>query len=263
MVSVAAIGLTYVKSTRFLQLQTADLASTGLRHDRDFALVEADGSFISTERHGEFFPLSFAYDVATDGLRLTLPDGREIEGPAAATGPVWRHDHFGVRTFDVAEVEGPWTGALSDFAGRPVRLARCLHTGMGLDILPITFVGTASILRLEREIGAAVDPARFRPGFVLDTEVEHEEDGWDGRLLRVGAAVLRVRTPVPRCSIPGLDPAKGVRNLDIMKALIRYRDRAAYPDGLLQGYETPGFATYAEVVEPGAVSVGDPVELLG
>ena len=73
---------------------------------------------------------------------------------------------------------------------------------------------------------------------------------------------LRVRTPVPRCPIPGLDPTHGVRNLEVMKELIRYRPKQAYPGQPPESAVTPGFATYAEVVEPGTVRVGDQVELV-
>ena len=59
-----------------------------------------------------------------------------------------------------------------------------------------------------------------------------------------------------------MNPASGARDQDVMRGLIRYRPKTALPDGLLPGYATPGFATYAEVVEPGPVQVGDAVELI-
>jgi hypothetical protein len=46
-----------------------------------------------------------------------------------------------------------------------------------------------------------------------------------------------------------------------MRSLILTRPKTGLPDGLLPGYATPGFATYAEVLEPGEVAVGDKVEL--
>jgi uncharacterized protein len=140
--------------------------------------------------------------------------------------------------------------------------SRCLTTGAGIDILPITLVTTASIRRLEREIGGTVDPRRFRASFVLNNEVENEEDCWLDRTLRVGKALLKVRTPVPRCIIPGFNPEEGAHDLNVLRALTRYREKATYPDGLLPGRATPGFAVYAQVVEPGIVQVGDTVEAL-
>ena len=87
--------------------------------------------------------------------------------------------------------------ALTRFAGRPRRLARCVATGAAIDVLPITLITTGSLRRLAREVGAPVDASRFRAGLVHDNGVEHEEDRWDGRCLRVGTAILKVRTPVP------------------------------------------------------------------
>ena len=262
MITVREIGRVFVKATRLLNPDAVDIAPTGIRHDRDFALVEADDRFISSDDHGKFFPLVFAYDAAGDSLRLEFPDGRILDGPAEATGRAWVHDHYGIRSFAVAEVGGPWSETLSDFAGRPIRLVRCATTGMGLDVFPITLVTTGSLRRLGREIGDTVEASRFRAGFVLENEIEHEEDGWENRLIRLGSATLRVRTPVPRCSIPGLNPVGGARDREVMKSLIRYRDKAIYPDGLLPGVATPGFAAYAEVVEPGTVRVGDSVAVL-
>ncbi len=82
----------------------------------------------------------------------------------------------------------------------------------------------------------------------------HEEDGWEGRLLRVGGAVLRVGGPVPRCDVTQRDPVTGARDLETLRTIGEYRGRGA--TGTLD------FGVYAEVVESGAVAVGDAVALL-
>jgi hypothetical protein len=46
-----------------------------------------------------------------------------------------------------------------------------------------------------------------------------------------------------------------------MRGLIKYREKVSLPDGLIPGYATPGFASYAEVIEPGAVACGDRVSI--
>ena len=262
MITVSQLGQVFVKATRFLHPEFVEIDRTGIRHDRDFALAEADGTFVSTERHGDFFQLKFLYQAAEDWLTLELPDGRVIQGSAAGGGTIWQRDHFGIRTFLVREVLGPWAPALSDLAGRSIRLVRCVDVGAAIDLLPITLVTTGSLRRLSRELGAPQEAARFRCGLVVANELEHEEDGWANHLLRVGAVVLKVRTPVPRCAIPSFNPESGARDLDVMKGLIRYRDNQAYPDGVLAGVAKPAFASYAEVMKPGRVHVGDSVELL-
>ncbi len=262
MITVTQIGQVYVKATQFLHPEAVEVLPSGIRHDREFALVEDDGLFVSSDRHGDFFPLKFSFDAHAEQLQLDLPDGSQVLGPALATGRRWAINHAGLRDIEMALVEGPWTDTLSRFAGRPMHLARCAVSNGAVDVLPITFVTSGSLQRLAREVGAAVEASRFRAGFVFDNSLEHEEDSWAGRLLRVGTVTLKVRTAVPRCGITGFNPTSGVRDQAVMKGLIAYRDKVALPDGLLPGFSTPGFATYAEVVTPGVVRVGDRVELL-
>ena len=262
MITVHQIGRTFVKATRFTNPETVEVLASGIRGDRDFFLLESDGTPIASNNHGTFFPLVFDYDFGSDTLKLSLPDGRIVEGPAAGNGTSFAFDYYGMRNILVTPVDGPWEEVLSSFAARPIRLVRCVATGGGIDILPLTVVTTASIRRLEREIGGTVDPRRFRASFVLHNEVEHEEDGWRDRTLRVGKALLKVRTPVPRCIIPGFHPEEGAPDLNVLRTLTRYREKIVHPDGLLPDYTAPGFAVYAQVIEPGIVRVGDTVEAL-
>jgi len=259
---VASIGQVYVKATRFLQPNAVVVDADGIRHDRAFALVEADDKFVNSDQHRVFLPLRFDYDAAGEVLTLELPDGRRVEGPALPSGRRFGVDHFGLRTIEVAEVDGPWREILSEFAQRPIGLVRCLSEGRAIDVFPITLLTTGSLARLTRELGDTADAPRFRAGFVIEHPDEHAEDGWDGRSLRIGEAVLRVRTSVPRCAIPGFNPASGERDKDVMKSLMRYREKVGLPDGLIPGYATPGFASYAEVLRPGRVALGDEVALL-
>src|SRR5260221_14466021 len=104
---------------------------------------------ISPNEHGMFFPLLFDYGFGSDTLKLYLPDGRIVEGPAAGDGTSFSFDYYGMRNILVTPLDGPWQDVLSSFAERPIRLVRCVTTGTGIDILPITIVSTASIKRLE------------------------------------------------------------------------------------------------------------------
>ena len=87
----------------------------------------------------------------------------------------------------------------------------------------------------------------------IDAAEPHVEDGWIGSRVSVGGAVVLVRANVGRCSVTTRDPDTGVRDLDTLGVIGAYR--ADVPTG-----EPLPFGVWCEVVEPGAVAVGDPVE---
>lgn len=79
-------------------------------------------------------------------------------------------------------------------------------------------------------------------------------EAWDeldlvGRRVGLGRAVLAIREPIGRCKATTADPETGRRDLDTL-ALLR------------AGWGHQDFGVYAEVVEGGTVSVGDPVRVL-
>ncbi|MGB1879283.1 MAG: MOSC domain-containing protein [Gammaproteobacteria bacterium] len=259
---VTQLGRVFVKATRFLHPAEVAVDADGIRHDRSFGLVEADDRFVGSAQHSEFIPLTFELSDDASELQLTWPDGSSLSGPAAATGRAFEIDHHGLRGVSVREVAGPWQEALSAFAGRPLRLVRCLSAGGAIDVLPVTLTTTGSLRRLAGVVGAEVDAARFRAGIVLANDEAHAEDGWDGQQLRVGDVLLRMRTAVPRCQITGFNPASGIADQAVMQALIKYREKVHLPDGMLPDYATPGFASYCEVIEPGLIKLGDSAELL-
>lgn len=185
---------------------------------------------------------------------MAFPDGTTVEGSALAFGePVVTYIEPGARRVEMRVVDGPWTEPLSRVAGHPVRLARPEHPGAPLTE-PVSLMSESSIARLEREAGGPVDGRRFRMLFTLAGCAEHEEDTWDGRLVRAGDAVLRIAGPVDRCVVTTRDPDTGERDLDTLRLIKGYRG--------MRG-RSIDFGMFARVERSGAVAVGDAVELLG
>jgi len=156
-------------------------------------------------------------------------------------------------------VEGPWNDALADYVGRPVRLARTEREGDGVDrgrLAGATLVSTGSLEALRDAAGedGPVDGRRFRMTIGIEGVEPHGEDGWIGSQVRVGGATVAVREHVGRCAVTTLDPDRGVRDLDTLGTIAGYR-------GDVQTREPLPFGVWCEVVEPGRVAVGDPVEL--
>ena len=109
----------------------------------------------------------------------------------------------------------------------------------------VSIINLASVKALAETIGAAIDPLRFRGNlYVTGWPAWHELD-WVGREIAIGAdARLRIVKRIVRCAATNVDPATGVRNLDIPGALQR-----------TCGHADCGI--YAEVVAPGEIGVGD------
>jgi uncharacterized protein YcbX len=99
-----------------------------------------------------------------------------------------------------------------------------------------------------------VDGRRFRMTIGIEGVEPHGEDGWIGSQVCVGGATVAVREHVGRCAVTTLDPDRGVRDLDTLGTIAAYR-------GDVQTREPLPFGVWCEVVEPGRVAVGDPVEL--
>jgi len=163
-------------------------------------------------------------------------------------------DFFGLRTVPGRVVEGPWATVLSEAAGQTVRLVRADTPGAGSDVEPVTLLGDASVRRLATLADAPVDRRRFRMLLGFDGAPAHAEDGWRGRRLTVGEAVLEIGGPVPRCAATTRHPDRGERDLPVVRLIRQYR-------GLDEEAGGVPFGVYATVVQPGRVRVGDELRL--
>ena len=252
------ISIAPVKSLALLHPHEVLLEETGVRTDRAFFLVDPWGRLVTGGDVGPLVRISSSYDPDAERLTLTFPDGTEVEGAADALGSAAQTDFYG-RRVDAHIVEGPLAAALSTHTHRPLRLMRVDRAGDGSDAHHLTLVSGESVAELGRQAGREGDPDARRFRMLLEIEgcaTPHEEDTWGGRPVRVGEAVVRILGQVPRCVVTTQDPASGVKDLDTLKTINRYRGGMTGEDG------DPGlpFGMYAEVETPGVARIGDPVE---
>ncbi len=241
---------------RLVSVDTIELEAAGVRGDRRFYLVDDDGALVNAKR----VPPLLTVRAAVEDGRLTLRfvDGTAVEGEVERLGEYVETNFFG-RPVVGRVVEGPWAEPLSELAGKPVRVVRTEREGDGYDRgtqAGASLVSTASLEALRAASGAEqpVDGRRFRMTIGIDGVEPHAEDGWIGSRVRVGGAAILVREHVGRCAVTTRDPDTGIRDLDTLDAIAAYR--ADVPT-----VEPLPFGVWCEVVEPGRVAVGDPVEL--
>ena len=253
--TLARLSVTPVKALRLSHPEEAELTEGGIPDDRRFYLIDESDALFDASDHAALLQIVPEYDPTGERLRLSFPDGSVVEDVADRLDGTVTTDFFG-RTVRGSLVEGDLAEALSRFAGRPLRLARVTRDGDGQDVHPLTLVSSESVRELgARGENADLDARRFRINLEIEGCEPYEEDGWDGELVRVGEATIRVRGQIPRCIVTTLSPDSGVKDFRTLNMIARYRPRIAGRGGL-------PFGMYAEVVQAGRVRIGDPVEPL-
>jgi uncharacterized protein YcbX len=230
-VRVAELWRYPVKSLQGERLPAAELGALGIAGDRQWALFDVETGFGLTARRVPDLLFAGARLRADGGVEVVLPDGTVTTDDAVLSRwlgrPVALRRAGAERTryenLDDAEdeaagwhpFEGPG-GAFHDNAG-----AR------------LTLVSTGTLGRWDRR--------RFRANVVLDGA---GEDALTGTRQRLGAALLDVGEPVPRCVMVTRPQPGGIgRDTGVLTTVHRERG------GLL--------AVAATVLERGRVAVGD------
>jgi uncharacterized protein YcbX len=257
--SVARISIAPVKGLGLVHPEEVMVETTGVLENRRFHIVDAHGRRYNQIRKGALVRVKPEYDAEREWLALRFPDGSVAEADVALDGEVTT-DFYG-RPVEGNYVTGPWSEALSQWFGRELRLIQS-PPGTAVDRSRghVSLVSRASLAELGEKGGrdGPVDGRRFRMLFEVDGCEPHEEDGWVKRQVRIGEALVRLRNDVGRCAITTQNPETGVPDFDTLRTIAGYR-RMTQNEA---GKEHIPFGVYGEVLEPGRVHLGDPVELV-
>jgi len=225
---VAGLWRYPVKSMAAEPLESVDVSWHGLAGDRRWAFVRP-----GLERSG--FPWLTIRERAA--LRHHRPQFAEPDRPDASPTLVTTPDGAELDVVDPA---------LAAQLGDGVRVIK-QDRGV-FDVLPLSLISTRTIAGIGAFVGAELPVQRFRPNLLVDADDDFPEDGWVGRLLRIGGLIMRVDQRDERCVMVNIDPVTDARDPAILRAIAREREACA--------------GVYGSVVQPGRVAVGDAVELL-
>jgi len=154
-------------------------------------------------------------------------------------------ESFVQRTLDAAGVRDGRVGRL--------RVALDAPRGALVDVSPVHLVARPSHRALEAAT-EQVDLRRFRPNAVVDGPGEnYVEDAWRGAAIALGRARLAVSMPTPRCVMTTIEQRGVVADGAPLRAL------AAENRLVIGGGAWACFGSYANVVQPGDVHVGEAV----
>jgi uncharacterized protein YcbX len=232
--TVSALWVYPVKSCAGIPLERAEVTDTGLAHDRELMVVDADGSFLSQRSEPRLALVRPT--LSSDGvLRLEAPGVEPLQLELEAEGDRREVEVWGDRVSAVSlgAVAERW---FSSWLGRPCTLVRMPpdtvrpvdvdHAGPGhrvgfADGYPFLLLSEGSLDELNRRLEIPLPMDRFRPNVVVDGCPPHAEDRW--RRLRIGEVELRVVKPCSRCSITTVDQATGARGPEPLATLAGYR----------------------------------------
>lgn len=250
MAQLTAITRFPVKGLGPDRLETADLtAGRTLPHDRQWAIENGPGPFdpdnpghvkkkhfLMLAGQAELARLACRYDAAAHQFEVTLDDNRTISV-----------------SLDDPDTHKPLFDALATLLGDAVRgPLRIVHApGQAMTDIPephLSIINAASVRQLSEKTGHDLDPLRFRGNLLIDGPAPWSEFDWIGRTLQIGAARLRVQRRIRRCAATSVDLQRGVRNIDVPKALFEH-------------YGHMDCGVYASVETGGRISSGDPVVL--
>ncbi len=268
MARVSALFHYPVKGLAGVAVERTEVGATGLRHDRNFMLVNPDGTFISQRSVPSMARLHVRVLGDGEALSLSADGADDLEVPIAYDGK--RRDvslfgnWFGAGVVQAAAADD-W---FSEQLGRPVGLVRVTpehdrpgwgvhkgQTGYG-DAHALMITSHSSLDGLnERIVETGADPIpmnRFRPNIVISGWPDaHTED----RVLRASAGEVEFgyAARAIRCAVPTVDQATGEkRGPEPTRTLATYRRQPDYGGGV-------SFGMKAAVLRPGVVSVGDEI----
>ncbi len=252
-IAVTRLAIAAVKGTRLRSVDRILLGRSGARENRRFYVIDARDRMRNGKQLGELQAILASYSDSARRLALEFPDGSVVAGDVEP-GPALSTRFFS-RPLQARLVLGPWSSALSEHVGQPLRLVEG-ETGSSVDRGrrgSVSLISSASLIRLAGAgAQAAVDARRFRMLIEVDGVGAHAEDAWVGGAAQVGGARVAFRGHVGRCLVTSRDPDTGAIDLPTLDILGGYRRGCDTTEPL-------AFGVYGEVLEEGTVAVGDRV----
>jgi uncharacterized protein YcbX len=273
-----------VKSMGGERLDHVSLGAMGIPGDRGWAVRdEAAGEIRGGKKLPQLMLCAARYlrepaGGAVPPAEITLPDGATIASDDPGVGallsallgravtlwplqPAENRDHYRRGLPDKPDM----MDELRDIFGRlpdeplpdlsnvpPEIFEYTSPLGTYFDVFPLHVLTTSSLAALGGDAPPGrFDRRRFRPNVFVETAAGAAglvEAAWSARTLRVGEAEVRVQIPTPRCSMIAQPQPGLAKDPQVLRTVVRDADQS--------------LGVYATVATPGAVRVGDPVELL-
>ncbi len=225
-----------IKSAGGIPLKEASVEERGLKYDRRWMLVDAEGKFISQRTHPELALISVS--IENDGLiavhktknygNLFIPFDCEEEFSKEVE--IWDDKCSAVFVSNAADC---W---FSKVLNTPCQLVYMPENSERIvdekyssekkivgfaDGYPFLLIGQSSLDNLNSRLEHHVPMNRFRPNLVFTGGKPFEEDTW--KEFKIGEITFYTAKPCSRCVIITVDQDTGIREKEPLNTLSAYR----------------------------------------
>ena len=225
-----------IKSLGAVSLSESVMEKEGLRGDRRFMLVDANGKFITQRTRPEL--TRFVLCESAQGFIVKdTASGLEKELTWEPTLGEWIPVEIWEDQLPAQEVLEGWSEWFSTALSEEVKLVRIssekprvmkakYHTELATttsfaDSLPVLLVSAGSYASLQERLEEPVDKLRFRPNIIVSSLEPFVEDTWAE--LKIGEVSLSGAKPCARCPLINVDPMTGESDKWTLKALASFR----------------------------------------
>ena len=257
---ISALYIYPIKGCRGISLKRADVEAIGLKDDRRFMIIDADGRFLSQREVPQMAQISV--NRSAEGWMLSHAKHSSVGFRTLHTGRVhnaviWKNTAVVV---DQGNQVADW---LSAVLARPCRLVgfaagytRYVNPQYATAVTDaVSFAdGFASLITsdesladLNQRMQTPVSMDRFRPNIVVSGSTAWAEDDW--RELRVGNVKMTAVKPCARCVVTTTNQLTGERSNEPLETLATFRKQSL---GVIFGQNLIH-------QETGVISVGDEV----
>lgn len=218
----------------------------GLPFDRAYALTNGrsdigigpfewhpKSTFLMLQRDEKLAALETRFDAETQTLTV-LRDGKQV-AKGNLSIPVGR-----------AMIEDFFSAYMHrEGASKPKMVtAPAAHMYSDHKVPVISLHSLDSLGDLERVAGRPIERERLRANIWIEGFDPWAEFDWVGKDIKIGGVTVRIKERIDRCAATNVDPATGLRDMNI-------------PKTLKQGFGHIDFGVFADVIDGGEIAIGD------
>lgn len=229
---VESLHIYPIKGMGGINVTRVNAFEKGFQYDRRWMLIDVNGNFITqrTDKRLALFRcklrdnLEVSFNEDSIAIDLNNSTHRKI------LCTVWDSQVF---AFEVSDEASHW---FSERLGLDCKLVKMVYeydrikklikgpeqtTVSFADGYPYLIVGSASLDKVNTEIGDEIAKSRFRANIIVETDIPHMEDEWNE--ISIGGARMQVIKACARCNVINIDQESAILGKEPLKSLTRYR----------------------------------------